>query len=175
MSSGLRAAYSKMWYVVNRYILSRNVDIRGNCYLSLKSDVKVDKGGRLDIKGSVTVESGSFVGVRKEGELVIGKSVYINRNCNIVARDNITISDGVTIGPGTCIYDHDHNLKDRGEFVTKSINIGKHVWIGANVIILKGVEIGNNSVIAAGSVITCDVPPNTVVVQKRENTLKELV
>lgn len=174
MNAKFRTAYSKIWYILNRYILKRNVYVKDNCYFSLKSEVIVDKGGELVIKGSVTVESGSFIGIRNNGKLIIGKGVYINRNSNIVARNNITISDGVTIGPGTCIYDHDHNIKDRGEFITKGVNIGNHVWIGANVIILKGVEIGSNAVIAAGSVITCDVPPNTVIVQKRESTLIEL-
>lgn len=49
----------------------------------------------------------------------------------------------------------------------------KNVWIGANVIILKGVTIGENSVVSAGSIITKDVPANTILVQKRTNTLIE--
>ena len=100
------------------------------------------------------------------GDLLIGKNVYINRNCNIISHEEIKIGNRVTIGPNVCIYDHDHNYKSKetnGEYVTKSINIGDNVWIGANCIITKGVTIGANSVIAAGTIITKDIKKDTII------------
>ena len=77
----------------------------------------------------------------------------------------IKIGNNVTIGPGVYIYDHDHDGK--GGYITKSIVIEKDVWIGAGCIILKGVRIGAGAVIAAGSVITKNVPPQNILLQKR--------
>ena len=88
--------------------------------------------------------------------------MFINRNCSIVSQKHIVICDGVTIGPNVCVYDHDHDLQSRGNFISADITIGKNVWIGANATILKGVTIGHNSVIGAGTIISKDIPDNTV-------------
>lgn len=58
-----------------------------------------------------------------------------------------------------------------GGYLTDSVTIKQNVWIGANVIILKGVTIYENSVVSAGSIVTKDVPANTILIQKRTNTL----
>lgn len=84
----------------------------------------------------------------------------------IVAHESITIEGNVTIGPGTVIYDHDHDGK--GGYTTKPVHIGKNVWIGAGCIILRGVTIGDNSVIATGTLVTKDVPANVLRYDKRE-------
>ncbi len=82
-----------------------------------------------------------------------------------------TLIKYVTIGPNVCIFDHDHSFKDeKQEFVSEKIVVEDHVWIGAGCIILKGVTIGKESVIAAGTVVTKDVSPYTVALQKR-NTM----
>ena len=101
-------------------------------------------------------------------EIILGQRVFINRNCVITARERIALGDNTTIGPGTYIYDHDHD--GLGGYKTKAISIENNVWIGAGCIILKGVSIGHDSVIGAGSVITHDVPPNSHVIQKRVTT-----
>ena len=105
--------------------------------------------------------SGSRIIVDRDAELKI-KSGYMNFNSVIIANKKITIGDGVTIASGVVIRDSDsHKTKEEGN--TKEINIGNHVWIGTNAIILKGVNIGDNSVVAAGSVVTKDVPKNSMV------------
>ena len=76
--------------------------------------------------------------------------------------ERIEIGSGTTIGPNVCIYDHDHNIK-QGEDITAPGRIENDVWIGAGCIILKGVTIGKNSVIAAGAVVTTDVPSFSIV------------
>lgn len=119
--------------------------------------------------------SNSYIGrnttisIVNDAQIEIAKNVFINRNCCIVAQKRIKIEENVSIGPQCCIYDHDHDLKNVGAYVTDDIVIKSGVWIGSGCIILKGVTIGENSVIAAGSVITKDVPANTIVYQLREN------
>ncbi|HAT4166205.1 TPA: acyltransferase [Clostridium perfringens] len=101
------------------------------------------------------------------GTITIGDNCFINKFCMIISHENIVIGNGTTIGPHTCIYDHDHGYSINSEYNTKKITIGENVWIGAGSIILKGVSIGDNSIIAAGSIVTKDVPSNTVFMQKR--------
>lgn len=127
--------------------------------------------GKLHIGKDVTTERGVFIAARKEAELHIGEKTYINRNTCIVAKEFINIGNNVSIGPNVCIYDHDHSDKSKTGYVTAPITIGNHVWIGSNCTILKGVKIGNNTTIAAGSVITHDIPDNCVVYQKRIDTI----
>ena len=86
----------------------------------------------------------------------------MNRNTMIVCRDSVEIGSGTTVGPNVMIYDHDHDLQNRGRICSSPISIGENVWIGGGAIILKGVTIGNNSVIAAGSIVTRNVPANTI-------------
>ncbi|MCX8534230.1 sugar O-acetyltransferase [Chryseobacterium luquanense] len=95
----------------------------------------------------------------------IGKNVFINFDCTFLALGGITIEDDVLIGPKVSLITENHplNPKDRKGLIGKPILIKKNVWIGANATILPGVTIGENSVVAAGAVVSKDVPNNTVV------------
>ena len=118
-----------------------------------------------------TVRRNSNLTARGGGKLLIGNNCFFNYNDTITAHKLIEIGNYVTIGPNVCIFDHDHSFKDgKQEFVCEKIIIEDRVWIGAGCIILKGVTIGKGSVIAAGTVVTKDVPPYTVALQKRNTT-----
>lgn len=95
------------------------------------------------------------------GTITLEDNVFINRNCMLVAMEQIVLKKGTTVGPGVYIYDHDHDGK--GGYVTAPVSIGENAWIGAGCIILKGVTIGDHAVVAAGAVVTKDVPAHTVV------------
>jgi acetyltransferase-like isoleucine patch superfamily enzyme len=106
------------------------------------------------------------------GKIIIGFNVFINKNCMIVAQKRIEIGDGTTIGPNVVIYDHDHifgrNKNNQKElFRRDNVLIGRNVWIGAGVIILKNTTIGDNCVIGAGTIVSGQVPENTLVIQDR--------
>ncbi len=122
--------------------------------------------------------SNTVLAVRGNGILQLEDGVFINTNCKIISHKNIIIKRNTCIGPNTIILDHDHkfgiNGVEKKNFVSENIVIGENVWIGANVVILKGVKIGNNSVIAAGSIVTKDVPSNTMLLQKRANIIKKI-
>lgn len=121
---------------------------------------------------------GPFVFIRKnaslrvdhEGELRLGQNVFINDNCVINCAYKITIGRNTKIAPNVCINDHDHNYRaeQEGHLVTGEVHIGENVWIGANVVILRGTTIGDHAVIAAGSVVKGVVPERTVFMNKRE-------
>jgi len=121
------------------------------------------KEGAKVVIDDFTVHSGCTVVVMKNAFLEIG-SGYINRNATIVCSKSITIGDNVAIAQNVIIRDSDiHTIIDEEERERPNmlpIKIGSHVWIGTNSIILKGVEIGDNSVIAAGSVVTKNIPAN---------------
>ena len=64
-------------------------------------------------------------------------------------------------------------ITGKNEYLTSPILIGENVWLGANVVILRGVSIGEGSVIAAGTIVNKDVPPNSIVYNKKEMIIKE--
>lgn len=97
--------------------------------------------------------------------IIIGKNVFINFDCTLLDLGGITIEDNVMIAPKVSLLSEGHPLpvKDRRTLTTGRIVIKKNAWIGANATILQGVTIGENSIVAAGSVVSKDVPDNTIV------------
>lgn len=95
----------------------------------------------------------------------IGKNVFINFDCVFLDLGGIIIEDNVQIAPKVSLLTESHPLKpkERQSLIPKSIHIKKNAWIGANATILHGVTIGENAVVASGSVVTKDVPDNVVV------------
>jgi|GEM_PF-300228 len=123
------------------------------------------------------VSVGKFVFIRKNasirvdgGELSIGEKAFINDNCVINCAYRITIGAYAKIAPNVCINDHDHNYRQDGgpHLLTGEVTIGRNVWIGANTVVLRGSCIGDNAVIAAGSVVNGIVPPDTVYLNRIE-------
>lgn len=95
----------------------------------------------------------------------IGKNVFINHACSFLDMGGITIEDGVLLGPRVNLVTENHPLDpaDRKALICKPIVIKRNAWIGAAATILPGVTIGENAVVAAGAVVSKDVPANTVV------------
>ena len=117
--------------------------------------------------------------VRPDAKLAIGDNVKINYNCMIICHKEISIGEGTEFGPFVLIYDHDHDFRAEGglkanKFKYAPVVIGKNVWIGAGAIILRGTTIGDNSVIAAGTVVKGNIDANTILVQKRTSEYKKV-
>jgi acetyltransferase-like isoleucine patch superfamily enzyme len=99
-------------------------------------------------------------------EVRVGNNVFVNQNCTFYDLGGLDIADDVMIGPNVSIITAGHPLapsKRRAFTIGKPIVIEKGVWIAAGATIIGGVTVGENSVVAAGSVVTRDVPPNTLV------------
>ena len=95
-----------------------------------------------------------------------GERVFINQGCYLLDFGGITIGDRVMIGPGVTLTTAGHpvELDERYDFITHApIVIEDDVWIGAAATVTPGVRIGRGSVVGAGAVVACDVPPLTVV------------
>ena len=97
--------------------------------------------------------------------ITIGRGVFINACCHFQDHGGVTLGDGCLIGHNVVFATLNHGLApdDRGKMYPAPIHLGKNVWVGSNSTILRGVTVGDNAVIAAGSVVTKDVEAGTVV------------
>lgn len=95
----------------------------------------------------------------------VGKNVFINSGCCFQDQGGVIISDDVLIGQQVVLATLNHDIvpSKRKDMFPRPVKIGKNVWIGAHATILSGVEIGENSIVAAGAVVTKSVPDNVVV------------
>lgn len=142
--------------------------------LLLQFFFKIVYGKKISIHWTTSFRAGFHLVIEEKGKIVIGKNCFFNNYCSIVSRVGITIGDGTIFGENVKIYDHNHkykdvlrSIKDQG-YTASCVSIGKHCWIGSNVVILKGVTIGDNCVIGAGCVISKPVKSGTVLVNKQE-------
>ena len=121
----------------------------------------MSESSELHVHGDFSLYYGCDVQIFKGGKLYLG-SGFVNSDTKIRCRNKIVIGEDVAISHNVLIIDcNGHNL-DCKEDVGKPIHIGNHVWIGSKCIILKGVTIGDNAVIAAGTIVTKDVPSNVL-------------
>ena len=95
----------------------------------------------------------------------VGEGVFINACCHFQDHGGVTLGDGCQIGHNVVFATLNHELPPeiRGVARPAPIVLGKKVWVGSNATILQGVTIGDNAVVAAGAVVTKDVPANTIV------------
>lgn len=142
-------------------------------------------GKRLLVKGKITVlgkvvvgngvvfEPNSFLFASDNGLIKLGNNIYFNRGI-VSSTAKVEIGNNVVISQDALILDHNGFGLDGHPPISEPIKIGNHVWIGTRATVLKGVIIGDNSIVGAGAVVTKDVEPNTLVAgnpaQKIRNT-----
>ncbi len=131
----------------------------------------LEKGAKFIVNGKARLFYGCDILLFEKSKFVIGNS-YINSNCMIRVNKEIIIGDDCAISDNFTAYDSDfHQIN--GSMNTKAIIIEDHVWIGTRVTVLPGVVIGYGSVIAAGSVVTKNVPPESLVAGVPAKVIKE--
>lgn len=153
--------WSEVWEVVNQTIaLSAKLNSSGNVD-DIRAILSEILGQRIDSSTTVLAPFSTNFGKHT----TIGKNVFINHGCSFLDLGGITIEDDVLIGPQVKLVTENHPVdpSNRKSLDVKSVHIGKNVWLGAGAIILPGVSVGENSIVAAGAVVTKDVPANTIV------------
>ena len=123
---------------------------------------------QIHAKGNPRIHS--TASLRCGYHIYLGENSRINQYCCVWASENskIILGDNVLMGPGVKIFSSNYTTNDTNvpmilqPFVEKDIVIGNDVWLGANSIIVAGVKIGDGSIIAAGSVVTKDIPEYTI-------------
>ncbi|MDX2212471.1 MAG: acyltransferase [Oculatellaceae cyanobacterium bins.114] len=165
MIEGLKSRWRNLYYrslgvKLHGYVWMREIEIPRNF-----ADIEIESPCALD-RGVVLVSSGEPLAHSK---IYIGAHTYINRNTFLDAIECLVIGKHCAIGPNCYITDHDHGQDLaypplQQPMFAKPTKIGDRVWIGANVTILKGVTIGNDVIVGAGSVVTKDVPEKAIVV-----------
>ena len=134
------------------------------CKSRMETRLLLEKNATMQIDKPFTVYAGSYIRVISSGSLIIKGNGFLNENCQITCGDRIEIGEGCFIGRDVIIRSYDaHQIRKEGYQVVAPIIIGNHVWIGQRAMILKGVTIGDGAVIAAGAVVTKDVPAHTIV------------
>jgi acetyltransferase-like isoleucine patch superfamily enzyme len=130
-----------------------------------------NRGGRVEV-GNCALFGGVRLEVWRDATITIGTGTYLNRNTEIVAARSVTIGRDCKIARDVLIMDSDQHERPGVELVIAPVVIEDRVWIGARAIILKGVHIGHDSVIAAGAIVTKSVPPRSVVVGTAARVIK---
>lgn len=149
-------------------------DVAENCNYSFGTFVLRDKSSFV-VNGRYSIGTGCQVTVEENAKLELGEG-YLNRDSKIYCFNNIKIGNKVIISENVLIRDSDtHSIIENEKIKekTKPIIIEDNVWIGASAVILKGVHIASNSVVAAGAVVTKDVPANSIVAGNPARVIKE--
>ena len=130
----------------------------------------VDSPNIIKVDPPIKIEMGNA--------LVIGERCYFNSGVTILDSGGVEIGDDVLIGPNVQVYSvgHplDYKLRTQGEHIYQKVTIGSLVWIGGGSIICPGINIGEKSVVAAGSVVTKDVPSGVLVGGNPARILKKI-
>ncbi|MFT6288131.1 MAG: acetyltransferase-like isoleucine patch superfamily enzyme [Alcanivorax sp.] len=150
----------KPWYV---HISGPNIEI-GECFTAIGEPMH-------------RVEVGVWGRSSGEGAISIGNGVLMSPGTRLSASDKITIGDGVMMANGTYITDSDwHTVYDRTQRDERAtpVVIEDNVWLGDHATVLKGVTVGENSVIAARAVVTRDIPANVIAAGNPAKVVKEL-
>ena len=133
---------------------------------------------KINLSGSARIHP--TASLRKAENIYVGKNSHINHNCCLWADQNssIKLGDNLLMGPGVKIFSSNHGT-DLNQSMTfqprqeADIIIGDDVWLGANSIVLAGVEIKSGTIVAAGSVVTKDLPANVIAGGVRGEVLKQ--
>lgn len=176
--------YSKINFAQSSMLTLDELAHLGINILNLKRDkiqpctLWLGKNSQMDVHGHFDMYEGAAIVICDGGHLEVGNNSYMNMSL-IQCANHITIGDNCAIAGDVLIQDTDFHpvLDENGNEkpVSKPIHIGNHVWICANAIVLKGVTIGDGAIVAAGAVVTKDVPAGCVVAGNPAKVVKENV
>ncbi len=171
ITSGRIAPYRKTFIEIAptaKIEIAENSQLEVNCAWTKKSlrptRLGMSNNSRLIVKDNFKIFDNAQIFINQNATLILG-SGYINSSVNLACYQQIEIGEDVAIAENVTIRDSDNHLiiSNPNFQKTAPIKIGNHVWIGMNATILKGVTIGDGAIIAAGAVVTKDVPERCLV------------
>lgn len=182
---GLKSRWRNLYYralgvKLHGYIWLRQIEIPRNfAEIEIEHDCAIDRGVTLLCSGASIFDSKthSKVNLKTHPKIHIGAHTYINRHTFLDATLSLRIGQHCAIGPGCYLTDHDHGqamgLPPLAQpMVAVPTQLGDRVWLGANVVVLKGVTIGNDVIVGAGSVVTKDLPQGAIAVGNPARVIK---
>ena len=166
----LKMAWTKLWHF-------SSFSGPAISLVSPYTEITMDNGAELRIGKNFKMRDGAKIRVREGAVCIIGNNSSVNSNNMIACHERIEIGDDVQFSPNVQVYDHDHDFRAEGgvkagKFKTTPVRIGNNVWIGANTVILRGTEIGDNSVVGAGCLLKGKYDAGSVIIQKREEVVQ---
>lgn len=177
-------SYAEMLYQPGDPELAADRDVTVRKLYQYNNMDPLDRDGRRAAIGGILGQTGENCVVEQPlfctygYNTTLGDNCFINVNCKLMDSGKITIGNNVFIAPNVCIITEEHamDVKQRLEGLeyTHPVHIGDNVWICTGALVLPGVTIGANSIIGAGSVVTKDIPPNSLAVGNPCKVIREL-
>lgn len=155
---GLKSIY---FYVFLKLKYGNNITLSIINSIKGSFDIDLASNANLDIGSFMMTAGPCYLKVLDGANLNIGDRVFFNHNFSVTCAKEIKIGSNCTIANNVVIVDHDHKYGKHGiveGLNSSAIKICNNVWLGANVIVLKGVTIGEGAVVAAGAVVRTDIP-----------------
>lgn len=159
--------------LVLRYVLYVKLrsNIKSNSIVFIQKKVRliVDDGGEINFGKNVLIKEEGIVYAKKNAKITFGDNTSTGHHTEISANNKIVIGENVIMGAYTYITDSNHGYKNlevpirKNPMEVEETIVGSNVWLGRNVMLLKGSHIGDNSIVAAGSVVTKKIPDNMIV------------
>ncbi|HVF09409.1 MAG TPA: acyltransferase [Abditibacteriaceae bacterium] len=156
----LRLVYLRLRFP--RAHIGAGCDIRSGLHLVLGPEARLQIGDKCVLDRAMTIEC--------HGALSVGSRTIFGHHCTLGVRDSLVIGEDCLLAEMVSVRDHDHRIdlldvpiREQGA-VSRPVSIGRNVWLGAKVTVVKGVSIGDNAVIGANAVVTKDIPANAIAV-----------
>ena len=133
--------------------------------LSVLGPCAVHSAGEMKVGDGLTIRSRKHNMVEitcgRDAKLTFGNKVFLNQGVRIACTNEVTIGDNALLGDETVILDSDFHGVAGAQTKSAPVRIERDVWLGTRVIVLRGVTIGEGSVVGAGSVVTRSLPPRS--------------
>ncbi len=150
-----------------RLLVLRGATVKGKAYLGPRC--KAERPWCAKLGQRFVAEADVYLKVVDDrARLEFGDFVFVGRGSEFDVLEKVSVGDHTVIAPGCFITDHNHGASplarvDEQSCIAKAVTIGRDVWLGAKVVVVAGVRIGDGAIVGASSVVTRDVPPMAVV------------
>lgn len=163
----------------NKILIGKNCKFENGCEVQGLSKKGIILGDNVTIGHTAMIRPSSYYGVEIGEGAIIGNNSSIGPLGYIGCAGLVKIGENVMIGPRVSLFAENHNFTEKDKLIKdqgvsqKGIVIEDNCWIGSGVIILDGVKVGEGSIIAAGTIVSKNIPPNSIVMDKRNKIIRQ--